>query len=131
LSDSILPRAGAGWDVSSNSNAIFLGVEFLGSWGSSAGFGNDDMKSTDSGIAIDESEGNLGETIVRLVGALIRHRWWFLLTAATIIIVTAVVLTVLPNRYTSEATIIVVQQSVPERYVVPTATLTLTEFLRP
>jgi len=87
------------------------------------------MKSTDSGIAIDESEGNLGETIVRLVGALIRHRWWFLLTAATIIIVTAVVLTVLPNRYTSEATIIVVQQSVPERYVVPTATTDLNRVL--
>ena len=76
-----------------------------------------------------EPEGDLGETISRFVGTLIRHRWWILLTAATIIIATAVVLARLPNRYTSEATIIVVQQSVPERYVVPTATTDLNRVL--
>jgi succinoglycan biosynthesis transport protein ExoP len=88
-----------------------------------------DMESTNNHTTTEETEGNLGETIVRFVGALIRHRWWFLLTAATIIIATAFVLTRLPNRYTSEATIIVVQQSVPERYVVPTATTDLNRVL--
>jgi uncharacterized protein involved in exopolysaccharide biosynthesis len=87
------------------------------------------MESTNNHTTTEETEGNLGETIVRFVGALIRHRWWFLLTAATIIIATAFVLTRLPNRYTSEATIIVVQQSVPERYVVPTATTDLNRVL--
>jgi polysaccharide biosynthesis transport protein len=87
------------------------------------------MESTNNGAAIQEPEGDLGEALVRLVGAIIRHRWWVLLTAATIIIATAFLLTRLPNRYTSQATIIVVQQSVPERYVVPTATTDLNRVL--
>jgi len=73
---------------------------------------------------------DLGETISRFVDAIIRHRWWAILTAATIIIGTAVLLVLLPNHYTSEATIIVVQQSVPERYVVPTATTDLNRVLQ-
>jgi len=79
------------------------------------------MEVTKNDTATQAAESDLGETIMRFAGALVRHRWCFLLTAATIIIATAVALTSLPNRYTSEATIIVVQQSVPERYVVPTA----------
>jgi len=78
---------------------------------------------------VQETQSDLGETVVRFVGAIIRHRWWVLLPAAAIIIATAVLLALLPNRYTSEATIIVVQQSVPERYVVPTATTDLNRVL--
>ena len=88
------------------------------------------MESTNNDTALQEPEGDLGETIVRFVGAIIRHRWWALLTVAVIIIGTAVLLSLLPNRYTSEATIIVVQQSVPERYVVPTATTDLNRVLQ-
>ncbi len=87
------------------------------------------MESSNNGIALEETEGDLGETIARFVGAIIRRRWWALLTAATIIIATVVLLTLLPNRYKSQATIIVVQQSVSERYVVPTATTDLTRVL--
>jgi polysaccharide chain length determinant protein (PEP-CTERM system associated) len=87
------------------------------------------MESTNNRAPIEETDAGLGETIVRFAGALIRNRWWFMLTAATVIIATASVLALLPNRYTSEATIIVVQQSVPERYVVPTATTDLNRVL--
>ena len=88
------------------------------------------MESThNNGNATQESGADLGEMISQFVWALFRHRWWFLLTSSTIIIATAVALTLLPNRYTSEATIIVVQQSVPERYVVPTATTDLSRAL--
>ena len=87
------------------------------------------MESTNSRAPIEETDASLGEMIARFAGALIRQRWWFMLTAATVIIATACVLTLLPNRYTSEATIIVVQQSVPERYVVPTATTDLNRVL--
>lgn len=87
------------------------------------------MESTNNHAAIQDAEGDLGEALARFAGAITRHRWWVLLTAATTIIVTVVVLTLLPNRYTSEATIIVVQQSVPERYVVPTATTDLNRVL--
>lgn len=88
------------------------------------------MEVTKNDTATQAAESDLGETIVRFAGALVRHRWCFLPTAATIIIATAVALTLLPNRYTSEATIIVVQQSVPERYVVPTASTDLNRVLQ-
>jgi polysaccharide chain length determinant protein (PEP-CTERM system associated) len=87
------------------------------------------MESRANDSTVQDTPGDLSETIVRFVGAIIRHRWWVLVTASTIIIATAVVLTLLPNRYTSQATIIVVQQSVPERYVVPTATTDLNRVL--
>ena len=87
------------------------------------------MDNLSNNSAVQEPEGDLGEIVVRFFGALVRHRWWFLATAATAIIATAVVLAILPNRYTSQATIVVVQQSVPERYVVPTATTDLNRVL--
>jgi succinoglycan biosynthesis transport protein ExoP len=78
---------------------------------------------------VEEPGGNVGETLARVIGAIVRHRWWFVLVSAATIIATALILRVLPNRFTSEATIIVVQQSVPERYVVPTATTDLNRVL--
>lgn len=45
-----------------------------------------------------------------------------LLTAAGVALLALGALSVLPKKYTSEATLVVVQQAVPERYVTPTAT---------
>ncbi len=64
-----------------------------------------------------------------ILGALRRRRWWVLITAAVIALLTLVVLSVLPKRYTSEATLVVVQQQVPERYVTPTSTTDVGEAL--
>jgi len=61
---------------------------------------------------------------------LIRRRWWILLTACGTTLVTIGVVKLLPNRYTSEATVLVIQQQVPERYVVPTTTTDLSQALQ-
>jgi len=75
-------------------------------------------------------EGSLIESASRLLRILMRRRWWFLLVAGATAIGTALVLLQLPNRYTSEATLLVVQQQVPERYVVPTTTTDVSEALQ-
>ena len=59
------------------------------------------------------------DTFWRLI---VRRRWPFLLTACTIMLGTVSFSLLLPNQYISEATIIVEQQQVPERYVTPTST---------
>src|SRR5690242_1115196 len=64
-----------------------------------------------------------------VVGSLRRRRWWVLITAAAIALLTLGVLSILPKRYTSEATLVVVQQQVPERYVTPTSTTDIGEAL--
>jgi polysaccharide chain length determinant protein (PEP-CTERM system associated) len=69
-----------------------------------------------------EAEANLNETLDRIVSLVTRRRRWILLTACATALATAGVLWQLPNRYTSEATLLVVQPQVPERYVTPTTT---------
>jgi polysaccharide biosynthesis transport protein len=64
--------------------------------------------------------------IPQLVG---RRRWWILLTACATTLATIGVVQLLPNRYTSEATVLVIQQQVPERYVVSTTTTDVSEAL--
>jgi polysaccharide chain length determinant protein (PEP-CTERM system associated) len=78
---------------------------------------------------MDEPEVNFSETIQQVTSVLIRRRWWVLVSTAVVGLCTFGVLWRLPNRYTSEATLLVVQQQVPQRYVVPTSTTTLSETL--
>ena len=59
-----------------------------------------------------------------------RRRWWFLLTVSVVSTGAVVISLLLPNRYKSEATILVEQQQVPERYVVPNTTTDLDEALQ-
>jgi polysaccharide chain length determinant protein (PEP-CTERM system associated) len=70
----------------------------------------------------EELESDLGETLKRSINLLIRRRWLIAGTAVAVALGTIALSFHLPNRYTSEATIFAVQQRVPERYVVPTAT---------
>ena len=72
-----------------------------------------------------ESEPSLGETIDRLVGLLKRRRWWILIPAYCIPIAVVAVAMKLPDRYVSQATLLVVQQQVSQRYVEPDNTTTL------
>jgi polysaccharide biosynthesis transport protein len=69
-----------------------------------------------------DSSPNLNETLGNLVGILARRRWWILLPFCCITLATIAVLSLLPNRYMSTATLLVVQQQVPQRYVVPNST---------
>ena len=67
----------------------------------------------------DESSLNLNETIAQLLGFVTRRRWWILLPFSAVSLAMICVLSLIPNRYTSTATLLVVQQQVPQRYVVP------------
>ena len=77
-----------------------------------------------------EQEGDFGELIARLTGTVVRRRWWILGIAASVILGGIAVLMQLPNRYTSSATLLVVQQQVPQRYVVPNSATDLTSALQ-
>ena len=77
-----------------------------------------------------ETEQRLADTLQRITGLLLRRRWWIIAPACAIAIAVALVVIRLPNRYTSEATILVVQQQVPERYVTPTATTDIGRILQ-
>ncbi len=78
-------------------------------------------------VAEAESSSNINLEVV--LGCLRRRRWWVVLTAAAIALLTLVALSFLPKRYTSEATLLVVEQQVPQRYVVPNSTTDISEEL--
>ena len=77
----------------------------------------------------EEQEVPLSETVSRVLAILRRRSWWILLPAAAAAFATLFVLSYIPNRYTSEATLVVIQQQVPERYVVSTSTTDIREAL--
>ena len=76
-----------------------------------------------------EAETNPADVLKRLGGILVHRRWWFLITLTVVVLSSIAILSRTRNRYTSEATIVVTQQQVPERYVVPTSTTNLTKDL--
>jgi len=59
-----------------------------------------------------------------------RRRWWILLSGCTTTLAAIAVVCLLPNKYTSEATVLVVQQQVSERYVAPTTTTDISQALQ-
>ena len=77
-----------------------------------------------------EAQGDLNESLNRILRTLIRRRWWVLLPLAVTVFATLIVLSRTPNRYSSEATLLVVQQQVPQRYVLPTTTTDIREALQ-
>jgi succinoglycan biosynthesis transport protein ExoP len=77
-----------------------------------------------------EPQTNLNETLSRLLGMLARRRWWVLVPAFVTPLATLLVLSRIPNRYSSEATLLVVQQQIPQRYVLPTSTTDIREALQ-
>src|SRR5580704_10381082 len=77
-----------------------------------------------------EAQGDLNESLNRILRTLVRRRWWVLLPVAVTVFATLIVLSRTPNRYSSEATLLVVQQQVPQRYVLPTTTTDIREALQ-
>lgn len=76
-----------------------------------------------------DTETNPTEALTKVIGILRRHWVSIVAIACTIAIAADAVLLFLPNRYTSEATLLVVQQQVPERYVIPTTSTSLADAL--
>lgn len=67
-----------------------------------------------------ESESSLSETMDGMLHLVKRRRWWILITVVAVALGTIGVMSKLPNRFSSEA-ILVMQQQVLQRYVLPTA----------
>jgi polysaccharide chain length determinant protein (PEP-CTERM system associated) len=76
-----------------------------------------------------EPDRPLSDVLDSLLKLVIRRRWWIITPAFAIILATALVLSHLPNRYTSEARLMVVRQQVPERYVIPTVNTDISQAL--
>jgi len=72
---------------------------------------------------VPEPEADIAQTATRIVRIIIRRRWWILSTIAGSVVVTWIVLSQLPSRYTSEATLIAVQPEISTRYVPPSSTM--------
>jgi protein tyrosine kinase modulator len=77
-----------------------------------------------------EPEVNLNKTVDNLWRIVVRRRWWIVLAACGATLATLLVLSRVANRYRSEATLLVVQQQVPARFVAPTTTTDMREALR-
>lgn len=72
-----------------------------------------------------ETEDGLDQTMGRLIGLVVRQRWTLTLVSCGIALAAIVVVLRLPDRYTSEATLVVVQQQVSQRYVEPSTSMTV------
>jgi hypothetical protein len=64
-----------------------------------------------------EPERSIGEIISYALGLAVRRRWWILSTALVAVLAASAYTRMLPNLYSSEATLVVVQQQVSQRYV--------------
>jgi succinoglycan biosynthesis transport protein ExoP len=79
---------------------------------------------------IPDSEIDLNEILNRAARTIVRRRWWVVLPVFVSTFGTLFILSSTPNRYTSKATLLVVQQQIPQRYVLPTTTTDLREALQ-
>lgn len=77
-----------------------------------------------------ETETSPSDTIQRFVGVIVRGRWFILLTTFVVTLVAVAALYRIPNSYTSEATLLVVPQQVPARYVTPTSETNIADALQ-
>src|SRR5580704_10477662 len=77
-----------------------------------------------------EIESSASNPLPLIGGIVVRGRWWILLTATVATLATVAVLYRIPNRYKSEATLLVVPQQVPARYVTPTTETNIADALQ-
>src|SRR5579864_6523757 len=76
-------------------------------------------------------EANLAETANRVCTTIAWHRClWLLLSTSAVFVATLGVLSRISNRYAPEATLLVIQQQVPQRYVTSTSTTDIREALQ-
>lgn len=73
-------------------------------------------------IDLQEEEREFGEPLRWVLSLIATYRWYIVLPACLVSLGTIAFLWMIPNRYTSEATLVVVAQQVPQRYVVPNST---------
>jgi polysaccharide chain length determinant protein (PEP-CTERM system associated) len=76
-----------------------------------------------------ETEDDIGQMLQRLWLTVVRRRWWILSAVCSVTFSTILVVSLLPDRFQSDATLLVVQQQVPQRYVFPTTTASIADAL--
>jgi succinoglycan biosynthesis transport protein ExoP len=81
-------------------------------------------------FSVPEADSNLNDTINFALSFVVRRRWWISLTASSVALATIVVALGLPNRYTSQATLVVVQQQVSQRFVEPGTSTTAADAIQ-
>ncbi len=77
---------------------------------------------TEGTVGAAEREVSVVQTIAQTWGAFKRRRWWFLASSCCVPIAVFVVALKLPDKYVSQATLLLVQQQVSQRYVEPDST---------
>jgi len=77
-----------------------------------------------------EETQDLKQSLERLLDVTSRRRWWVLSTFFIVTLSAIAAAFVIPAKYKSEATIVVEQQQVPDRYVTPTSTSDLLQALQ-
>ncbi len=78
---------------------------------------------------MEDQELDLNGTLRWAMAVVASRRWIVFLTAPVVALGALAVVSRIPNTYTSEATLLVVEQQVPQRYVVPTAATDMREAL--
>jgi succinoglycan biosynthesis transport protein ExoP len=68
---------------------------------------------------MNESDEDIRDIIDHAAGILKRRRWWIGISATCVVVAVAAATMLLPKRFVSEATLVVVQQQVSQRYVDP------------
>jgi succinoglycan biosynthesis transport protein ExoP len=68
-------------------------------------------------------------SVASMQGSIVRRRWWVISVASIIAVLTLAALSELPKAFTSVATLVVVEQQVPQRYVTPTSTTDMAQAL--
>src|SRR5438876_10557077 len=81
-------------------------------------------------FALQGTNEDLNKTINQIIAVATRRRWRLLLPSCLVALATTVVSLLLPNRYRSEAIVLVERQKVPERYVIPNSTIDIREALQ-
>ncbi|HEX3819664.1 MAG TPA: hypothetical protein VHW45_05000 [Candidatus Sulfotelmatobacter sp.] len=77
-----------------------------------------------------ESSLNINEILSNALRFVKKRRWYILAPFFLVTLVSSGALAILPNQYTSIATLVVVQQQVPQRYVVPNSTTDVSSALQ-
>lgn len=72
----------------------------------------------------------MGETLDQLLEVATRRRWWVIFPAFVVAMATCLGSRLLPNRYRSEAIILVERQLVPQPYAIPKSTSDMREALQ-
>ena len=77
---------------------------------------------TEGAVGAAEPEVSIVQTIAQIWVVVKRRRWWVLTSSCCIPIAVVVVALKLPDKYVSQATLLLVQQQVSQRYVEPDST---------